>query len=74
MLGDVNSPFARLAAGPIKEASEVAEMVVSAIREERFLIVTDPVAQSWMEQKTLDTERWLRGMRRLQKRLEQESR
>ena len=72
MLGDVNSPFARLAAGPIKEPAEVAQMVVDAIREERFLIVTDPQALEWMEQKTLDTERWLRGMRRLQKRLEEE--
>ena len=44
MLGDVNSPFARLAAGPIKEPAEVAEMVVAAIQEERFLIVTDPSA------------------------------
>jgi NAD(P)-dependent dehydrogenase (short-subunit alcohol dehydrogenase family) len=72
MLGDLNSPFARLAAGPIKEPDEVAQMVVDAIGEERFLIVTDPKALEWTEQKVLDTERWLRGMRRLQKRLEEE--
>jgi NAD(P)-dependent dehydrogenase (short-subunit alcohol dehydrogenase family) len=73
MLGDTNSPFARLAAGPIKEPEEVARMVVDAVREERFLIVTDPVALKWMEQKALGLERWLQGMRRLQARIEQEA-
>jgi NAD(P)-dependent dehydrogenase (short-subunit alcohol dehydrogenase family) len=63
---DTVSAFARLAAGPIKEPDEVAALVVDAVREERFLIVTDPIALRWTEQKALDTERWLRGMRRLQ--------
>jgi NAD(P)-dependent dehydrogenase (short-subunit alcohol dehydrogenase family) len=70
---DAASAFARLAAGPIKEAADVAQMVVEAVRQERFLILTDPVAQEWMEQKTLDCERWLRGMRRLQARIDQAS-
>ena len=73
MLGDVNAPFARLAAGPIREPEEVARMVVEAVREERFLILTDPIAQKWIEQKAHDPERWLRGMRRLQARIEEES-
>jgi NAD(P)-dependent dehydrogenase (short-subunit alcohol dehydrogenase family) len=72
MLGDTNSPFARLAAGPIKEPDEVARMVVDAVREERFLVVTDPLALKWMEQKALGLERWLAGMRRLQARIEEE--
>ena len=42
-------------------------MVVEAIREERFLILTDPIAQTWMERKTNDLERWLNGMRRIQR-------
>ena len=66
MLGDPTSPFARNAAGPIVEPEEVGEMVADAVREERFLILTDPVAQTWMDYKTRDLERWLRGMRRLQ--------
>jgi NAD(P)-dependent dehydrogenase (short-subunit alcohol dehydrogenase family) len=70
---DTTSPFARLAAGPIKDPVEVAQMVVDAVRQERFLILTDPVAQEWIEQKALDCERWLRGMRRLQARIEQGS-
>jgi NAD(P)-dependent dehydrogenase (short-subunit alcohol dehydrogenase family) len=66
MLGDTDSVFARSVAGPIKEPPEVAEMVVEAVREERFLVTTDAIAQTWMERKTLDSERWLRGMRRMQ--------
>jgi NAD(P)-dependent dehydrogenase (short-subunit alcohol dehydrogenase family) len=70
MLGDTSSPFATLAAGPIKEPEDVARMVVDAIGEERFLILTDEIAQEWMGRKTGDLERWLRGMRRLQERME----
>ena len=70
MLGDVTSAFARNAAGPIKEPEEVAEMVVEAVDAERFLILTDPIAQKWMNNKNNDLERWLEGMRRLQKTLE----
>lgn len=66
MLGDTSSPFARYAAGPIREPEEVAEMVAEAVEQERFLILTDPIAQDWMDGKTRDIERWLRGMRRLQ--------
>ena len=66
MLGGTDSTFARTAAGPIKEPEEVADMVVSAIEEERFLILTDEIAHTWMKRKTNDIERWLNGMRRLQ--------
>ncbi|MBT3624918.1 MAG: SDR family oxidoreductase [Gammaproteobacteria bacterium] len=66
MLGDLSSPFAVSAAGPIKEPKDVADMVVSGIQSESFLILTDPIAQTWMERKTNDPERWLAGMRRLQ--------
>jgi len=64
---DTVSSFARLAAGPIKEPDDVARMVVEGILEERFLILTDPIAQKWIEQAAHEPERWLRGMRRLQK-------
>lgn len=70
MLGDSRSAFASNAAGPIREPEEVAEMVVSAIDEERFLILTDDIAQTWMDRKASDLERWLKGMRRLQLKIE----
>ncbi|MEA3215737.1 MAG: hypothetical protein QOJ19_1893 [Acidimicrobiia bacterium] len=67
---NVDSEFAKQAAGPIRTAEEVAAQVTDAFAEERFLILTDPIAQEWMERKTGDLERWLRGMRRMQDRLE----
>ncbi|MEZ5260766.1 MAG: SDR family oxidoreductase [Acidimicrobiales bacterium] len=66
---DTSSDFARNAAGPIREPSEVAEQVLDAFEDGRFLVLTDPIAQTWMERKTADLERWLTGMRRLQSRL-----
>jgi len=66
MLGPTDSAFALNFAGPIKEPEEVAQMVLEAIAAERFLILTDPIAQKWMQHKTGDLERWLHGMRRLQ--------
>ena len=71
MLGGGNSPFARAAAGPVKEPEDVADMVVRAIHDERFLILTDEIAQTWMERKTNDLERWLHGMRRLQRKMDE---
>jgi NAD(P)-dependent dehydrogenase (short-subunit alcohol dehydrogenase family) len=66
MLGDDTSAWASSAAGPIKEPEEVAGQVVDAVKKEKFLILTDEIAQTWMNRKTEDLERWLKGMRRLQ--------
>ena len=68
MLGDAAA--AGPAVGPVKEPEEVAKYVVDAVAEERFLILTDPIAQTWMERKTNDLERWLGGMRRLQAKMD----
>jgi NAD(P)-dependent dehydrogenase (short-subunit alcohol dehydrogenase family) len=73
MLGDTDSAFARNAAGPIKEPAEVGEMVAAAVEEERFLILTDEIAQTWMNFKNVDLERWLKGMRRMQETMETEA-
>jgi NAD(P)-dependent dehydrogenase (short-subunit alcohol dehydrogenase family) len=70
MLGGDPGFAASSAVGPVKEPEEVAQMVVDAVAEERFLILTDPVAQTWMERKTGDLERWLNGMRRLQAKMD----
>ena len=70
LLGNTASAFASNAAGPIKEPEEVARMVADAVFEERFLILTDPIAQTWMARKTSDIERWLNGMRRMQARID----
>lgn len=71
MLGDAaDSEWGRTAAGPLREPEEVAQQVTDAFAEERFLILTDPIAQEWMEFKTNEPEKWLRGMRKLQARIE----
>ncbi len=71
MLGDAaDSEWARSAAGPIAEPEEVAQQVIDAFDQERFLVLTNPVAQGWMEFKTNDSEKWLAGMRRLQARID----
>ena len=73
MLGDTTSTFARNAAGPIKEPEDVAIMVAEAVEAERFLILTDEIAQTWMGFKSNDLERWLKGMRRMQATMEAEA-
>ena len=64
MLERADSRFAAAVAGPIKEREDVALSVVDAIREERFLVLSDPIANTWIQRKTDDPERWLHGMRR----------
>ena len=71
MLGDqADSEWARSAAGPLKEPEEVAQQVTDAFDQERFLILTDEIAQTWMEFKTNAGEKWLTGMRKLQARID----
>ena len=71
MFAGSDSEWQRMAAGPVREPEEVAVQVSDAMTEGRFLILTDPIAQEWMERKTNDLERWLRGMRRLQDRMDE---
>jgi NAD(P)-dependent dehydrogenase (short-subunit alcohol dehydrogenase family) len=73
MLAGADPRFAAAVAGPIKEPEDIAASVVAAIREERFLVVSDPIAETWMQRKADDPERWLRGMRRVQQQLEEET-
>ncbi|HZU41339.1 MAG TPA: SDR family oxidoreductase [Terriglobales bacterium] len=48
------------------EPEDVAEHVVKAIAEERFLILPHPEVAQFIQRKASDYERWLRSMRRLQ--------
>ena len=51
------------------EPEEVADMAMEALAEERFLILTHPVVHTYMERKVSDYDRWIKGMKRLQKRI-----
>jgi len=53
-------------AGDVLEPEEVAEWVLEAIAQERFLILPHPEVREFFRRKGADYDRWLRGMRRLQ--------
>ena len=53
-------------AGDVIEPAEVAEIVLAAVEEERFLILPHPAVLEMYRQKSTDYDRWLRGMRRYQ--------
>ena len=42
--------------------------MTEAMAKERFLILSHPEGQTYVERKAADTDRWLKGMRRLRKR------
>jgi len=48
------------------EPADVAEAVVKALDEERFLVLPHPEVAEYFSRKATDYDRWLRGMRRLQ--------
>jgi len=60
-----------LTAGAL-EPEQVAEAVVEAIRDERFLILPHPEVAEFFRRKAADYDRWLRGMRRLRARILEE--
>ena len=45
----------------------VAEAAVEGLRQERFLILPHPEVGEYFRRKADDYDRWLRGMRRLQR-------
>jgi hypothetical protein len=49
------------------EPEQVAEAVVQGIAEEKFLILPHPQVAKYFQNKANDYERWLRGMRKLQR-------
>ncbi|MFC3227687.1 SDR family oxidoreductase [Marinibaculum pumilum] len=68
---------AMTAAGPgvagvdgMLEPEQLCDTVMDCVREERFLILPHPQVKEYMQRKTADYDRWLRGMRRLQEKFE----
>ncbi|MFT4287204.1 SDR family NAD(P)-dependent oxidoreductase [Nocardioides sp.] len=51
---------------------EVAEATMTALREDRFLVLPHPQVADYYRGRAADTDRWLRGMNRLQRQLENE--
>jgi NAD(P)-dependent dehydrogenase (short-subunit alcohol dehydrogenase family) len=57
------------AAADVLEPEQVADDVVATIREERFLVLPHPEVAGYMQFKATDPDRWLAGMRKLQRRV-----
>ncbi len=53
------------------ETDVVSDVVIQAMDEEQFLILPHPEVLTYMQRKTADYDRWLRGMRRLRDRMRQ---
>lgn len=54
-------------AGQVLEPADVADEVLAAIDDERFLILPHPAVLEMYRHKATDYDRWLRGMRRYQR-------
>lgn len=59
--------FKALGANHALEPHDVAEAVVSGLKDERFLILPHPEVEKYFQNKANDYERWLGGMRKLQR-------
>lgn len=57
------------AAGAVLEPADVAEQVADAIEAERFFVLPHPEVAQYMQLKANDPDRWLAGMRKLQRRV-----
>jgi short-subunit dehydrogenase len=49
------------------EPEDVAEAVVAALAEERFLVLPHPEVHDYEQRRAADRDRWLGGMRKLQR-------
>jgi len=67
--GDARGEAEVAASGRIIEPSEVADAVVEAVRQDRFLILPHPEVHSYEKSKAEDRDAWLSRMRRLRARV-----
>jgi NAD(P)-dependent dehydrogenase (short-subunit alcohol dehydrogenase family) len=70
MLLDSDTGPANFLRGTAVEPEDVADVVIRGLEEERFLILPHPEVAEYFRNKAGDYERWLRGMRKLQREME----
>ncbi len=68
-LGDNAAGDVVRASGDVLEPEQVADIVAAAIADERFLILPHPQVADFETKKVADRDRWIAGMRRLQRRV-----
>jgi NAD(P)-dependent dehydrogenase (short-subunit alcohol dehydrogenase family) len=69
MLAGAPADSATLAAGSVIEPAAVADAVVAALAEGRFLILPHPEVAGYEQRRAGDRDRWLAGMRRVRARM-----
>jgi NAD(P)-dependent dehydrogenase (short-subunit alcohol dehydrogenase family) len=65
MLAHAETGAARFLLEGALEPEQVADCVIEGLADERFLILPHPEVREYMRRKANDSDRWLRGMRRL---------
>ncbi|MHA6799178.1 SDR family oxidoreductase [Bounagaea algeriensis] len=73
MLGDPDAEAHRLLAAEAVEPDQVAEMVLQALDDGRFLILPHPEVADYYTRRATDPQRWQSGMRKLQRALRSEA-
>lgn len=70
MTEDANAPGTKAAAGDgMMEPDDLAEVVMEGLHQERFVILPHPEVLQYMQRKTADYDRWIKGMNRLHQKL-----
>jgi len=63
--GDAGKASAVIGGGEVLPPEQAAARVIEAVTEDRFLILTHPEMQTFIERKAADPQRWIKGMARL---------
>ena len=69
MLDAATGPAHAFVASTAIDPEQVADAVVEGLHAERFLILPHPEVRDYLRRKTDDYDRWIRGMRRLQRQM-----
>ena len=69
MTAHFDSASATLAAGALLETTDVADAVMTAFGDGRFLILPHPEVAEFERRRAGDRDRWLAGMRRVRAQL-----
>ena len=73
MLADSGRPGEIVLADAAIEPEQVADALAAAMAEGRFLVLPHPEVRDYYVLRATDTDRWLRGMSRLQRRIDDET-
>ncbi len=70
MLAEAGAAGEMLMAATALEPEVVADVVMDGLRDDRFLVLPHPEVADYYALRATETERWLAGMRKLQRRID----